>query len=170
MPQFDTQFFPSLVFWEIVSFGLLLWVLYKFALPPILEALEARERKIRQSLEQAEQQRAQAEERLKAYEAKLQGATQEAQMIVAEAKAKAQRLLEENEQRLRAESDRIRAETAQDIERERRKAVDALRAEAAELALLVAEHVLRRSLSDEDHRRLAQEALNTAIQERMSSN
>ena len=159
MPQFDTQFFSSLIFWELVSFGILAWILYKFAFPPIVDALETRERKIRDSIDQAEQNRLTAEQRLQAYEAKLSGAAQEAEAIVAEAKAKAQRLLEENEQRLRADSQRIQAETAQEIERERRKALQDIRGEAADMALLVAEKVLTRTLSDDDHRRLAQEAL-----------
>lgn len=159
MPQFDTHFFSSLIFWECLSFGILCWVLYKFAFPPILNALEMREQKIRDSLEQADRQRVEADQRLQAYEAKLQGAAQEAEAIVAEAKTKAQRLLEENEQRLRTESRRIQAETTQELERERRKAVQDIRREAADLALMVAEQVLGRSLSDDDHRRLAQNAL-----------
>ena len=159
MPQFDVHFFSSLLFWELVSFGILLWVLYKFAFPPILDALETRERKIRDSIEQAEQNRLTAEQRLAEYEAKLRGAAREAEAVVAEAKAKAQRLLEENEQRLRTESERIQAETAREIERERRKALQDIRNEAADLALTVAERVLERSLSDDDHRRLAREAV-----------
>ena len=159
MPQFDSHFFSSLIFWELISFGILLWVLSKFALPPILEALETRERKIRESIDQAEQNRTTAEKRLKEYEAKLRGAAQEAEAIVAEARNKAQHLLEENEQRLRKESERIKTETSQEIERERRKALQDIRREAADLALLVAEKVLVRSLSDDDNRRLAKAAL-----------
>lgn len=159
MPQFDSHFFSSLIFWEILSFGILLWVLYKYALPPILETLETRERKIRDSLDQAEQNRVEAERKLKEYEAKLQLAAKEVEAILTEAKQQAQRLLEENEQRLRAESQRIKEETTQDIDRERRKAIQDIKTQSAELALLVAEKVIGRSLSDDDHRRFAQEAL-----------
>jgi F-type H+-transporting ATPase subunit b len=159
MPQFDTHYFSSLIFWEILSFGILLWVLYKFALPPILETLETRERKIRESLDQAEQNRMAAERKLKEYESKLQAAAKEVETIMTEAKQKAQRLLDENEQRLRAESQRIKEETAQDIERERRKAIQDINKQTAELAILVAEKVIGRSVTDEDHHRLAQEAL-----------
>jgi F-type H+-transporting ATPase subunit b len=159
MPQFDSHFFSSLIFWEILSFGILLWVLYKYALPPILETLETRERKIRDSLDQAEQNRVAAERKLKEYEAKLQLAAKEVETILAEAKQQAQRLLDENEQRLRAESQRIKEETTQDIDRERRKAIQDIKTQSAELALLVAEKVIGRSLSDDDHRRFAQEAL-----------
>ncbi|MCA9463063.1 MAG: F0F1 ATP synthase subunit B [Nitrospira sp.] len=159
MPQFDSHFFSSLIFWELLSFGILLWVLYKFALPPILETLETRERKIRESLDQAEQNRATAERKLKDYEAKLQSAAKEAEAILAEAKHNAQRLLEENEQRLRSDSQRIKEETTQEIERERRKALQDIKDTTAELAVLVAEKVIGRSLTDADHQRFAQEAL-----------
>ncbi len=159
MPQFDTQFFPSLIFWELISFGILCAVLYKFAFPPILAALDAREQKIRDSLEQAERHRAEAEQRLQDYDAKLRDAAREAEAVVADAKAKAQRLLEDNERRLRAEAKRMRDETTRELERERRKAAQELRKETANLAVAVAEQVLGRSLSDDDHRRLAQDAL-----------
>jgi len=159
MPQFETHFFSSLIFWELISFGILLWVLYKFALPPILETLETRERKIRDSLDQAEQNRATAERKLQDYEAKLQGAAKEAEAIIAEAKQNAQRLLEENEQRLRTESQRIKEETTQEIERERRKALQDIKNTTADLAVLVAQKVIGRSLTDADHQRFAQEAL-----------
>ncbi|MEE8124699.1 MAG: F0F1 ATP synthase subunit B [Nitrospirales bacterium] len=159
MPQFDTHFFSSLIFWELISFGILLWVLYKYALPPILETLETRERKIRESLDQAEQNRVTAEQKLKEYEARLQAAAKEAEALMSDAKQKAQRLLDENELRLRADSQRIKEEASQDIERERRKAVEDIKAQTADLAILVAEKVIGRSLSDDDHRRFAQEAL-----------
>ncbi|MDT3777307.1 F0F1 ATP synthase subunit B [Nitrospira sp. MA-1] len=159
MPQFDSHFFSSLIFWELLSFGILLWVLYKYALPPILETLEARERKIRESLDQAEQNRVAAEGKLKEYETKLQLAAKEVETILTEAKQQAQRLLDENEQRLRVESQRIKEETTQDIDRERRKAIQDIKTQSAELAILVAEKVIGRSLSDDDHRRFAQEAL-----------
>ena len=159
MPQFDTHYFSSLIFWELISFGILLWVLYKFALPPILEALETRERKIRESIEQAEQSRIAAEHRLKEYETKLQGAAQKSEEILAEAQQKAQRLLEENAQRIRAETDRLKEETTQEIDRERRKALEDIRGRTADLAILVAEKVLSRSLTDDDHQRMAKEAL-----------
>ena len=73
------------------------------------------------SIDQAEQSRTSAEQRLQEYEAKLKGAAQEAEAILTEARNKSQRMLEENEQRLRAESERIKAETTQEIDRERRQ-------------------------------------------------
>jgi len=159
MPQFESHFFSSLIFWEIVSFGILLWVLYKYAFTPLLETLETRERKIRESLEQAERLRVEAERRMQEYEAKLTVASRDAEAVLIQAKERAQRLLDENEQRLVAEAERVKADAAREIDQERRKAIQEIRNQATDLALLVAEKVVERSLTDADHRRFADEAL-----------
>ena len=159
MPQFETHFFSSLIFWEIVSFAILLWILYKYAFPPIMETLESREHKIRESLEQAERHRVEAERRMQQYEAKMAAASREAEAVLAQAKERAQRLLDENEQRLMAEAERIKTDTGREIEHERRRAIQEIRTQTTDLALLVAEKVIGRSLTDADHRRMADEAL-----------
>jgi F-type H+-transporting ATPase subunit b len=159
MPQFDSYFFSSLIFWEIVSFGILLLLLYKFAFPGILSALEEREKKIKDSLDQAERHRAEAERKLKEYEAKLNAASKEAEGIMNAAKERAQRLLEENEQRLTAEAERIKGDATREIDQERRRAVQEIRTQTTDLALMVAEKVVQRSLTDADHRKLADDAL-----------
>ena len=159
MPQFESDFFSSLIFWEVVSFGILLFVLYKFAFPGILSALEEREKKIKDSLDQAERYRSDAERKLKDYEAKLAAASREAEGILSAAKERAQRLMEENEQRLTAEAERIKGDATREIDHERRKAIQDIRSQTTELALMVAEKVVQRSLTDADHRRLADEAL-----------
>lgn len=159
MPQFESSFFSSLIFWEVVSFGILFFVLYKFAFPGILGILEEREKKIKDSLDQAERHRAEAERSLKEYEAKLSAAAKEAEGILAAAKERAQRLLDENEQRLTAEAERIKGDATREIDHERRKAVADIRNQTTELALMVAEKVVQRSLTDADHRKFADEAL-----------
>lgn len=159
MPQFDTHFFSSLIFWEIVSFAVLLFILAKYALPPILETLDARERKIRESIESAERRSAEAERRMAEYEAKMKASQKEAEEMIAQAKARAQQMKEENERLLQADAERIKAAAARDIEQERRKALEDVRRHVADLALRVAEKVVERSLTDADHKRLADEAL-----------
>jgi F-type H+-transporting ATPase subunit b len=159
MPQFESHFFSSLIFWEVVSFGILLFVLYKFAFPGILSALEEREKKIKDSLDQAERHRSEAERTLKEYEAKLAASSKEAEGILAAAKERTQRLMEENEQRLTVEAERIKGDATREIDHERRKAIQEIRTQTTELALMVAEKVVQRSLTDADHRRLADEAL-----------
>jgi F-type H+-transporting ATPase subunit b len=159
MPQFDTHFFSSLIFWEVLSFVILLAVLWKFAFPPLLRTLEERERKIKESLEQAERARTAAEQMMRDYEARLKAASLEAESIVNAARERAQRMMEESEHRLRLEAQRSHEQAMREIEQERRRAVLEIRKHTVELALLVAEQVIGRSLTDADHRRLAEEAL-----------
>ena len=159
MPQFDTHFFSSLIFWEIISFAILLFILAKYAFPPILHTLDERERKIRESIESAERRSAEAERRMAEYEAKMKASQKEAEEMIAQAKARAQQMKEDNERQLSADAERIKATAAREIEQERRKAVDDVRRYAGELALQVAGKVLERSLTDADHKRLADESL-----------
>ncbi len=159
MPQFDTHFFSSLIFWEIISFAILLFILAKYAFPPILHTLDERERKIRESIESAERRSAEAERRMAEYEAKMKASQKEAEEMIAQAKARAQQMKEDNERQLSADAERIKAPAAREIEQERRKALDDVRRYVGELALQVAGKVLERSLTDADHKRLADESL-----------
>jgi F-type H+-transporting ATPase subunit b len=159
MPQFESHFFSSLMFWELLSFGILLFLLYKYAFPFLLGQLEEREKRIKDSLDQAERHRSDAERTLKEYEARLAASSKEAEGILSAAKERAQRLMEENEQRLTAEAERIKGDATREIDHERRKAIQEIRTQTTELALMVAEKVVQRSLTDADHRRLADEAL-----------
>ena len=67
--------------------------------------------------------------------------------------------MEENEQRLTTEAERIKGDATREIDHERRKAIQDIRTQTTDLALMVAEKVVQRSLNDADHRRLADEAL-----------
>lgn len=159
MPQFESHFFSSLIFWEIVSFGVLFFLLYKYAFPVILATLEERERKIKDSLDQAERHRSEAELKLREYETKLAGISKEAETLLGQAKERAQRLMDENEQRMAVEAERIKGDATREIDHERRKAIHDIRNQTTDLALLVAEKVVGRALTDADHRRFADEAL-----------
>jgi F-type H+-transporting ATPase subunit b len=159
MPQFESHFFSSLIFWEVVSFAILFFVLYKYAFPGILSMLEEREKKIKDSLDEAERHRSDSERKLREYEAKLNAAAKEAESIMAAAKERVQRLMEENEQRMTVEAERIKGDAMREIEQERRRAIQDIRAQTTDLALMVAEKVVQRSLTDADHRKLADDAL-----------
>ena len=91
-------------------------------------------------------------------------AAKEAEGILAAAKERAQRLMEENEQRMTTEAERIKGDATREIEHERRKAIQDIRAHTTELALMVAEKVVQRSLTEADHRKFAEEALDALAQ------
>ena len=75
MPQFEqVSVFGSLIFWSLISFGLLFYLLNKFAFPPILDALEEREKKIRSDIEDSERIKEEAQEIKKELEETLKAA------------------------------------------------------------------------------------------------
>jgi F-type H+-transporting ATPase subunit b len=159
MPQFDTHFMSPLIFWSLVSFGLLLGLLYKFVFPPIIKALDDREKTIKGSLERAEQIRKDAEQLLAEYRSRLKRADEESEKILAETQHRAQRLLEENQQRIVQETGRMTAQARQEILREQQKAMNELKRYVVDLTLLATEKILKRSLNPSDHLRLIEESL-----------
>lgn len=144
--------------WTLVIFVVLLLVLGKFAWKPILATLQRREQFIRESLEEAKQDREKAEQRLREYEEKLQKAHQEAAAIVEEGRRDA----EDTRKRIQEQS---RSEAEAMIERARREigiakdgAVKDLYQLVANMATDVTAKVLRRDLTDEEQKRLVNDA------------
>lgn len=162
MPQFDTSFFSSLIFWSAISFVILLVILYKVGLPPILELLEERERRIKADLDRADQARRDAEARLAEYERRLKQAQGEARAILEEARLQAQRLAEESQKRTEQQAATMIRNAQEEMARESARLRDELRAETIGLVMAVAERILSRRLTSEDDRRLIEEALTAA--------
>jgi F-type H+-transporting ATPase subunit b len=149
----------NLVFWTVISFGILLLILWKFGFKPITDILEQRERRIRESLEQAEHTRTEAERLLREYEARLEKARQEAQKLIGEGKELGERLKEEIIKKAQAEADKIINEAREQIERDSEQAIAELRAEAATLSIELASKIIERSLRPEDHEELIKKYL-----------
>ena len=108
--------------------------------------LEEREKKIKDSLDQAERHRSEAERKLREYEAKLATAAKDSEAILARRKSGLSELMEENEQRMTAEAERIKGDATREIDHERRKAIQDIRTQTTDLALMVAEKVVSGAL------------------------
>ncbi|HHM23659.1 MAG TPA: ATP synthase F0 subunit B [Bacteroidetes bacterium] len=150
---------PGLMVWTVVTFLLLMLALYKLAWKPILSAVENRERRIKESLEKAEQAQKQAEENLKAYQQMLENAKKETQEILNKGRKTAEMLREEILNKANEEAARILEKAKRDINLEREKALEEIRSLAVELSLTAASKLVERSLSDEEHKRLVEQYL-----------
>jgi F-type H+-transporting ATPase subunit b len=164
MPQFDPQFLTPLLFWSIVSFGVLLVVLYKYAFPPIIEILDVREKKIKESLETAERLQNDAKAMMSDYENRIKNSKQEAEAILEKARVRGQQIVEETEKRTRQESERMLASTRQEMEREKIKLMKEVRQETADIVILATERILQKTLTGADHQRLIDESIELAAQ------
>ncbi|MDQ7039710.1 MAG: F0F1 ATP synthase subunit B [Rhodothermus sp.] len=145
---------PGLIFWKSLTFLLLLFLLYKFAWKPILQALQEREESIDASLRRAERALAEARQIQAENERIRREAEQEAQRILREAREEAERLRQEELHRTRLQIQQMQEQAQAEIEREKQGALDELRAVVADLAIQAAEKILRESLDADRQRRL----------------
>jgi F-type H+-transporting ATPase subunit b len=150
---------PGLMIWTLVCFGITFFVLKKFAFGPIQSAIDERRKRIRDSVEEAENARSEARKLLEEHKKLVGQAKGEASEILAEARrvgdAQRERAREE------AETDRQRRleETRKQIEAETVRALEQIRSEVAELALLATEKVTGKVLDRDQDRKLIEDAI-----------
>lgn len=150
---------PGLIVWTIVTFLLLLGILWKFAWNPILGALDAREQAIQKTIDDAERLQAQAEAVLKEHQQRMAEARAEGNRILDEARQAGEHMKQDILEKARAESEKVLERAHRQMELETEQAIQTIRAQAADLALRAAEKVIERSLTEADHRRFADEAI-----------
>jgi F-type H+-transporting ATPase subunit b len=152
---------PGLMIWTIVAFLVTLFVLRRYAFGPIQKTIDERRERIRRSLDEADQARAEARRMLEEHRALLGQARGQAEEILAEARktreAMERRMREETE----AERQRRLEETRREIQAETERALEQIRTEVAELTLVAATKVTGKVLDPSDHRRLIEEAIQT---------
>lgn len=144
---------------QAVNFGLLLFLLWRFLYRPFLAKLEERSQAIKKSLSEAQAAQAEAERQREAHKKQLQAAYAEAQSIreaaLKEAGEEQRRLVEA----ARAEAERLIEAARAEVEQDVRRAKQELRQEVGDLAVSVAERLIRKNLRGEDHRKLVAEAI-----------
>jgi F-type H+-transporting ATPase subunit b len=149
-------------FWIIVSslnFIVLLVILSVFAFRPLRRILTERRTRIEEGLRDAEQARRDRESAEAERVAALQEARHEANEILTRAQKVAQDLRDADILATKAELERLRERAAADIEAEKQRAIAALRAEVADLALRAASKVVGETLTSARERRLVSEFL-----------
>lgn len=144
---------------QVVNFLILLVVLNRFLYRPLLAALEGRSAAIRQQLAEAQAAREGAQRQLADFEERLRAGRAEAQVLRERALREAAETRERLTVEARQEAARLLEAAQSQIAQEVRRAKTELRTEVGTLAVQIAERLIRKSLRDEDHQRLVQEAL-----------
>ncbi len=153
------SFSSGLIFWTIGTFVLLLIVLRLVAWKPLLAMLDEREKSIREALEGAEKARKETENMAATHQAMLDRVKAEADGILNEGRAEADRMRGELLGKARQEAEAILADGRKQLEREQRTAVQQLRNSVADLAIGAAERILVTGLDDKKQRQLIDEYL-----------
>jgi F-type H+-transporting ATPase subunit b len=146
-------------FWTLVIFFVLLFVLTKWAFPPILGYAQAREERIQKALDDARKARDEARLALEEQRRELARAREESQGIIAQGKQDAETLRQELLSRTHQEQREVVDRAKRDIEREREQAVEVVRRQAVEMAMAATSRLLHRKVDGEEDRRLVREFL-----------
>lgn len=140
----------GLLFWMLITFGIVLWILGKYAWKPIMKSLKEREETIQGSLDAAKKAKEEIE-KLKDENKKIMAeARAERDNILKEAKEIREKMLREAENDAKLKADKILEDTRLQIESEKKKAIDELKASVADLTIEISEKILRKELENKD--------------------
>jgi len=151
---------------QLISFSVIVLLLYKFLYGPITRMLDQRAEKIQSSLEAADRARVEAASSAEKVEQEMINARQEGQSLIAEAREAAGRLREQEEARARQQVEEMLDKARAEIQQERDSAVEEVRREFAGLAILAAEKVVEQELDQSRHQELIDKVLAEGLAQR----
>jgi len=151
----------GLMVWTAVVFGILLFVLRRFAFGPITAAVEARERALEEAIDAARRDREEAARVLEEHRRQLEGARAEAQQIIVEARQMAEKVRADLLAQTHEEQRELLERARHEIQAERDRAIDELRREAIDLAVRGASKVIEKNLDDAANRALVENFLSS---------
>ena len=149
----------GLMIWVLVVFLISFLILRRYVFPLIGQVLDRRAAAINEEIDDAEKLHKTAEEVLAEYRERLKEARAQADEIVDRARKAAEAHAKEAKESARTERERLLEQTRRDVEAETRRAIDQIRREVADLTIMATEKVTRKVLSDDDQRRLVEDAL-----------
>lgn len=161
MEFLNIDFAHSQVFWTSLSFLMLLGLMAWKVTPVITSVLDERAERIRNDLDSAASLKKDAEQALATYEKQIKTARQEAADIVANARKESEDLVALRTSELNAELKRKSDEAAAHIETAKNTAVEELKAQVAEMAVLATEKLIGEQVDASKASKLTDEALKT---------
>lgn len=139
------------LFGQLVAFAIFVWFCMKFVWPPLIGAINERQRKIEEGLsaaEKAKEDLASAEQQV---EQEFAAAKIEAASIIERANKTANQMIEDAKAQARVEGERIIAQAHATVEQEITQTREQLRLQVAHLAVLGAEKILQSKINEQEH-------------------
>ena len=136
---------------QAIAFAVLIWFTVKFVWPPLLKAIEARQKEIADGLAAASEGRNALEVAAKKSEVTLNEAKQKASEIIGQAEKRATQIVEDAKGNAKTEGDRIITGAKAEINQEVNRAKEGLRAQVSALAIAGAEKILRKEIDGKAH-------------------
>ncbi len=148
-----------LALWSLITFAVFLLVLKKFAWKPLIEGLDKREGKVFGALSEAEAARGKAQKLLEEHQNKIDRVQDQVREILAEARRDAETTKNDIIATAQGEAEANRKRAIVEIERARDQALDELFDHMSKSVDLATQQVVGRSLTGADHDRLIRESL-----------
>jgi len=159
MPQFDTAFFSSQIFWTIASFLVLFVVLSRWILPRIVSILQQRTQFIEAEISAAQKKHEEADELKNEYTTKLSGIEKETQQLF---DASERRIIERRRQLMdewKEELEKKKRSFREDTEVMRQQAIRDVRAQSADLIVAATEQLIHQKVHGEGAQKILDEAI-----------
>lgn len=137
----------KLIIFQIVAFGLLLWLLSKYVFPIIVKSIDDREAKIAEGQRLADEAVSRADAANEEIAAMMKSAKKEAAEIVSNAKEQTNQMIADSDKKAKERAERIVDSARDDITREVANAKKALLKESIELVALATEKVTSKAVS-----------------------
>lgn len=145
---------PGLLLAQLVNFGILYFILARFAFPALRKTLDARTANIREGIENAERAKTELAQAQQRSDSIILAAQQRGQQIINDAATAAERVKAQIEAEAKARAEEIAAQNRQRMAQEEAQAQNALREQTADLAIRAASAVVGKSMDGADQRRL----------------
>lgn len=151
------QFDPGVGIWAVLTFTLLLILLKKLAWKPILDSIEQRDQKLKESIDSAAKLKEANDHQIEEQKKILTQTREEAAVILAEARKSAEQLRQQILDAAQVEKESALNLANQEIDQMKHKAKEELKAFSADLAIGAAEKILREKIDDTTGKKLANE-------------
>jgi F-type H+-transporting ATPase subunit b len=151
LEQFGIE--PVFLIMQLISFGILAFVLYRYMIKPILATVDERQRKISSGLQYADEMTAKLAATQQQNEAALREAQHKAQAIVGEAQKSAKEFADKQQKDAIEQATALISKAQQAIELEKKKMLAEARTEIARLVVATTQRVLAKELSDAERSR-----------------
>jgi F-type H+-transporting ATPase subunit b len=145
--------------YAIVAFGILYWLLNKYAFGPLFGIMEQRRQLVLQQMNTAEASRKQAESSLEEQKQALQQARKEAYEILEQSRATSSKQADEIVQIAKNEATRLKEEALKDIQSEKNKAIASLRGEVGGLSVKIASKIIEKQIDEKSQEQLVDQYL-----------
>ena len=134
--------------YAMLAFGILYWLLSKYAFGPLFGVMEKRRQLILEQMNTAESSRKADEQQMEEQKAALQHARKEAYEIIEQARTTSTKQADDIVQTAKSEASRLKDDALKDIESEKNKAIAALRTEVGSISVKIASKIIEKQVDE----------------------